>query len=207
MWNDSAVILARMFFIGVLLVLGITVGVFTLRLVIESRTHFLEAEKLVQSPVGIRSAVIAYEQSARAYMPGNSYSTRSLWKLTILARSAQMRGDGKDALAIWEVVRRSVLSTRHFVQPNETFLLQAEKAIVQLRGPDVKVTKSQLVERPEDPSPLQSIFLFLGLIFWIFGALFICVKKEKWSGFSLNTAALVVSLSGFVLWVLMAWIA
>lgn len=192
------------------LLLGVAAIVFsaTFRLWWEGREHFNEATRLLG--LGQRQpAVYAFESAAKAYVPGSPYPQRAIAELKILAKSAQMRGEETRAAAIWEVIRRSILCTRHFWQPHLRDLSLAETAVSRLRDKDntTKLFDVGVLRRPEDPNPLLSVLLFLGLLMWIGGAGFLClrsVKPEK-SGERAGRSGIWVTVGGLGLWLVMCW--
>ncbi|MCP4606277.1 MAG: hypothetical protein GY847_38165 [Proteobacteria bacterium] len=195
---------------AVLLGLAVFVLIATARLFFDGRRHLSEALRLKDS--GARPTVIAeLEDAVKAYVPGSPYPASAIRELEILAKGAEMRGDSMRATAIWEVSRRAILATRHFRQPFIDKLKKAEQEITRLRNVrgKGKPTESNPVERPEDPDPIASLLLFIGLMGWIGGAITICLKprgKESQS-VRFRVYTWTVCLSGLALWIAMAWIA
>ena len=197
---------------AVLLGLATLVGVATFRLWSDGRRHFEEAESLVERGEGLR-AVVRYEDSARAYFPGNPYPPRALKQLAIMAKAQEMRGDTREAAATWEVVRRSILATRHFRQPNQHRLSEAERELARLQAPveDVRGTTASPTSRPVDPSPTASLLLFAGLLAWIGGALALCLLRRGPENQARRRRQRLVAwlacLGGLALWLAMSWLA
>lgn len=111
------------------------------------------------------------EDAAKAYLPFSPYSARGLEELAILAKTAQMRGDTQAALHAWEVLRRSVLATRHLWIPNRDVLERADQEIATLRqdSGESAAQAAAAVALPSDPSASLSLLLSLGFILWILG--------------------------------------
>ncbi len=184
-------------------------AVITGRLLADGSHHL---KKAVQTrDAGDRAAAVAsLEDAAKAYFPGSPYPGKALRELGIMARAAEMRGETERAVAIWEVIRRAVLATRHFRQPNEATLETAEQNLRRLRSaaPAPAPREADPAARPEDPSPLGSLALFLGLVGWVLGATWITLRPRRTDGSLLvpMSYAWVGCLGGLVLWGLMAWI-
>lgn len=192
----------------VLLGAALVIAVITGRLVSDGKHHFEEALRLEDA--GDRDgAVTSLEDAAKAYVPGSPYTERALRELTIMARAAEMRGDRRQSAGIWEVVRRSVLATRHFYQPNEDVLTMAEKQLGRLMGEQFpQAAETHLVARPADPSPVGSVILFLGLALWIACALWISVDPRLKDGRPIIPGLYLWGgcLAGIGVWVVMAWL-
>jgi hypothetical protein len=163
----------------------------------------------------VYGAAAAFEDAARCYAPGSPYPGRALGRLSIMAKGAQMRGETELAAYLWEVVRRSIVSTRHLWQPNEELLGRAERELVALRSAATKAERSEASpeaagrapERPRDPSPLASVLLFAGLLSWIVGAIWLCVAPREVPSSRARRAAWLCAIGGFVLWASMSWFA
>jgi hypothetical protein len=188
---------------------ALVIAVITARLVSEGKRHLQEAMHL-KGAADRDGAVAGLEDAAKAYVPGSPFPGRALRELGIMARAAEMRGEVQRATAIWEVVRRSVLATRHLFQPNQEALREAEENLIRLteeRFPERSGPSP--VHRPEDPSPVSSILLFLGLAVWIGGAFWLCLEPRRRDRKSVipGHIALIASLFGLALWLTMAWIA
>ncbi len=188
---------------GVLLGLAAFVAIVTARVYLDGKNNFETARRLDREGESKR-AVASFEDAARSYFPGSPYPERALDRLTIKAKAAQMRGDIADSVTIWESIRRSVLSTRHVVQPNKDVLERAERAIVRLQalGSDPEGSREMSrIARPRDPSPIASIILFGGLILWIGGAAALCVAPRTKAGSTAQRAlAWVACLVGLGAW-------
>ena len=192
----------------VLLGAAVVVAVATVRLIHNGRQHFQEARRFIDSGARDR-AVASLEDAAKAYVPGSPYTKRAIRELAIMARAAEMRGELDRAAAIWEVLRRSILATRHFYQPNSPALETAERAIKRLaweRSPESP--GEELMDRPKDPSPLASLLLFISLLSWIGGASAIALKPTHKDGRPLvaRTYAWSACLGGLCMWLVMAWV-
>ncbi|MBN2803188.1 MAG: hypothetical protein JXR91_08840 [Deltaproteobacteria bacterium] len=181
-------------------------GIFILssRLMLESKEQFYKGEEFLKSG-NIDLAINAFEDSARAYVPGNIYCVKSLKRLSIMAKSSIIRGDINEGVYIFEVIRRSILSTRNIVLPNKKQIEEAETFIKEYSsdsGPDSLMAKAERVVRPADPSYIIVILLFAGLLLWMAGvAGFILLKVTKYRIISGSAGFL-----GFVLWISMSYV-
>jgi hypothetical protein len=187
---------------------ALVIAAITARLVSDGKRHFQEAIHLIDS-ADRDGAVAGLEDAAKAYIPGSPFPRRALRELGIMARAAEMRGEVQRATAIWEVVRRAILATRHLYQPNQEALREAEENLIRLteeRFP--KRSGPSPVQRPEDPSPVSSIILFLGLAVWIGGAFWLCLNPRRRDRKPVipRHIALVASLFGLALWLMMSWL-
>jgi hypothetical protein len=133
----------------------------------------------------------------------------------IIAKGHEMRGDVASAAIAWESIRRSVLSTRHVIQPNLDLLERAEREVERLRrttGRGEEGGDADPVARPADPSVASSILLFGGLLAWIAGAISLLAgaRREPGSGRSFSAGRLIswaTCLGGLALWLAMSWLA
>jgi len=198
---------------AVLLGLSLLIALATARMFRDGKTRF-EAGLASANAGEADLAAQAFEDSARSYAPGSPYPAKALDRLTIMARAAEMRGDQETARHLWEVVRRSVLSTRHVWQPNEDVLERAEGAIARLFAQarsERSEAQRDLVKgappRTRDPSPFASILLFAGLLAWITGAAWLCGTAKSDAHVRSRRAAWITSACGLALWMLMAWFA
>jgi hypothetical protein len=194
-----------------LLGLGLLVGALTVRLLHQARAH-LEAGLAAVASGDIDIARIELEDAAKAYVPASPYPARALAELAILARTAEMRGDVGQALFTWEVLRRSVLATRHLVIPNPKALEEAEAEIVRLRRTTGMegAQASAAVARPVDPSTPLTLLLVLSFGAWVLGAAALCAGAGKKDGLVLahlpgaRRLALGLSLAGLALWLVLS---
>lgn len=192
----------------VMLGVAVVVSVVTVRLLVSGQAHLEEAKNLLDA--GERDqAVVHLEDAAKAYVPGSPYTARALRELTIMARAAEMRGEEHRAATTWEVVRRSVLATRHLFQPNGQTLTTAERAIKRLadeRHP--KRDNRDLIARPEDPNPFSSLLLCFGLLTWLVGATTIVWAPKGGDGRPLVAPPLAWSacFGGLFVWLMIAWL-
>jgi len=196
---------------GILLGLAAFLAIATVRVLLDGRRHFAEAED--QARRGAReTALSCYEDAARSYLPGSPYPAMALHRMSLMARAAEMRGDPHVAIEIWEKVRRSVLATRHVFVPNEPSLERAERAIVRLRSADRTVAAraaGDSISRPDDPSIPASILLLLGLVLWIAGAAIVTLEPAAGdrSRARVRSIGWAACLGGLALWVMMSWLA
>lgn len=195
---------------GIALTVGILVAVGTFRMYSDGERHYSAGEQLQRTEGPMLQIVLEYEEAARAYFPGSPYPKRSLHKLLILAKSAQMRGERQLALYIWDVIRRSTLVTRHLFQPNKNYLVASEKAILVLRDtssvPPDEI--GNLVAHPDDPSVILSLVLFLGIAMWIGGTVAVCVfhPSRTTAVNRQSVVSVITACAGFGLWVLVVGI-
>jgi hypothetical protein len=194
-----------------LVVLGAAVLVCTAtaRLVLDGRRHMEEGDSAREA--GRRDQAAArYEDAARAFVPGSPYPRRGLERLALMAKSAEMRGDAPGAAAGWEAVRRSILSTRHFVVPNEDLLVRAEGELRRLRAAGEGGTRGvDPAARPGDPSAFLSLVLFAGLAAWMSGALVLCFAPVSpgAGGRRTRVAGWALAACGLAVWIAAAWLA
>jgi hypothetical protein len=190
---------------------GLLVGAMTVRLLHLSRVH-LEAGLAAVAAAEVDMARVELEDSAKAYVPGSPYSRRALEELAILAKTEQMRGDTEQSLHTWEVLRRSVLATRHFAIPNRKFLERAEFEILGLRkaeGMDDVLAKGA-VARPDDPSPVLSLLLVLSFGAWLVGSAFVAAGVGQKDGLVPTRLPLLrglpwpLCLGGLILWIVLS---
>jgi hypothetical protein len=173
----------------------------------------LEEGRRLAAAHDVYGAAAAFEDAARCYAPGSPYPERALDRLSLMAKGAEMRGDPELALYLWEVVRRSILSTRHVWQPNRDTLERAERGIVALRAKRTTEAESDAAAslstppRPKDPSPFASILVLAGLLAWIAGSAWLCAAPKTEGGRRGRRAAWICAVGGTALWIVMAWFA
>ena len=156
-----------------MLLIAVTAALLTVRMMNDAKESLKSATFALET--GNRNIAADYlEDAAKSFVPGSPYPRRALRDLAIMARAAEIRGEMAQALALWESIRRSVISTRHLLQPNGDILSEAERNIVRLRRDPAPDAEVKLVERPEDPSPLLALLIVLGLLVWIGGTVTIC---------------------------------
>ena len=209
MWKPDSSFVAR-FSSALLFGVGTLVAVASARMFWDGYHHLKKAESLIE--VGDRElAMVEYESAAKAYVPGSQYTQHALRELSILAKGAEMRGELENAMHGWEVVRRSIIATRHFYQPNLDKLEVAEREIKRLKRPEAKSTPegTDSLKRPDDPSPLASLLLFLGTLLWIGGSLALLTTSKQSKDTSSKTRMVfwIACLGGLALWIVMAWAA
>ncbi|NLN63175.1 MAG: hypothetical protein GX146_09890 [Myxococcales bacterium] len=192
-------------------VLAAVVVLATVRLWLDGQRHFSHAVQLQEADADWVTVVGAFENAARAWMPGSPWPERALWHLSVMGRSASMRGDVAQAIFVWEVVRRSILSTRYWQQPNVSYLAMAEAQLVRLHEQAAAreamgKTNTVVLQRPADPSPLFSLLIFVGLGTWILASLLLCVSSVQSAG-KRRAVLWVLSVSGFALWAGMSYVA
>jgi len=194
---------------AVLLSVGALLAVASTRLVLDGKGHFEQGEDLARDGDRAR-AMVELEEAARAYVPGSPYPRRAIERMGIIAKGHEMRGDTASARAAWESIRRSILATRHFAQPNRDLLERAERELTRIAGGDRDVSANPSA-RPEDPSPVASILLFAGLLAWIGGALSLLARPRPEGPDRAASPARLLSwaacLGGLILWLAMSWIA
>jgi hypothetical protein len=177
---------------------GLGVAVLSFRLYLDGKRHYESAKASQADGKSWQTVVQTYENAAKTYFPGNPYPTRAFWELSVLAKSAEMRGDTRQAMYVWEVIRRSAVSQRHFSQPFEQYLATARAKLQGLRF--AKNAENLENDGLEDPSSLGVILLWAGLLIWIGGALL-----AIWSTGNRERLAFTVASSlGIVVWILSA---
>lgn len=191
----------------VMLLVVVIVAFLTIRLMDDAKESLKSATFALET--GNRDIAADHlEDAAKSYVPGSPYPRKALRDLAIMARAAEIRGEMSRALALWESIRRSLISTRHIVQPNSDILSEAEQNIVRLRNdPAPQDEAVNLVERPADPSPVLSVLIAVGLLIWIGGTATICylVTAEQAFPFSKKLYLLGASGLGFAMWLVAAY--
>jgi hypothetical protein len=189
---------------AVLLGLALLLAATTARLLVEGQRNLDEGLRLLAAGEEERAAV-ELEDAARAYVPGSPYPARALRRLALLARAWEMRGQRERSLHGWEVIRRSVLASRNVFQPHAARLVEAERQIRRLReeaaGSDGPAADP--ARRPDDPDPLLTILLTLGLACWLGGAAHLCLSRTR-SGRA-RLAGWTICAGGLALWTAMAY--
>jgi hypothetical protein len=196
---------------GVLLGLGALVALTTGRLVLESREHLEEGERLARA--GERAgAAVELEEAVRAHVPGSPYPRRAFERLALMAKGQEMRGETEFVAATWEAARRAVLSTRHLLQPNSDALERAERELRRLRGGPGRRPATAINDpaaRPDDPSPVLSLLLAAGLLAWIGGSLGLIVtargRSDRRAAPRVRVAAWLLCLGGLATWLALSW--
>ena len=185
---------------GILFGVAVLTTVSLLRLTLTAEKRVREATQLLNSG-DRRAAVVALEDAAKAYFPGNFYTQKALRELAILARSEEMQGNNQGAIHIWEVKRRAILSTRHFFQPHLQDLKEAENSMMRIYGTKMPNLKKQSpVMRPRDPSPILSIVLFLGLFVWLAGSVVLAITPPVSPISKTRPLAWLASVGGLGIW-------
>jgi hypothetical protein len=192
---------------AVLLGVAALVAVASARLLLDGRRHLIEAGRFQAAGAHDRARV-ALEDAARAYLPGSPYPARALDRLALAARAHEMRGEVDKARKSWEIIRRSVLASRHVWQPQADLLQTAELQISRLWAGAIDDAVSDPVARPRDPHPVLSLLLLLGLIVWLGGsATLLGVPDSPGTGFGIRATAWLAMLGGLALWLSMSWLA
>ena len=186
--------------ISAMLFVGMGVAILTVRLFSDGRQQYEAAEMAYSSGEPWRKMVLHYENAAKTYFPGNPYSKRAFWRLSILAKSAQMRGDSQRARYIWEVIRRSAVSQRYVIQPFAVYEQEAKRQISLIRTGHPDMSGGDKII---SPSAVWSVLLWFGLLTWIVGTA-VCIFVTDWRR-KLYPGA--ISALGLVLWILAAVLA
>jgi len=207
----GAAIGARRIAAAVLLGVAALVAVASVRLLLDGRRHLIEAGRS-QAAGAHERALVALEDAARAYLPGSPYPARALDRLSLMARAHEMRGEVDKARKCWEIIRRSVLASRHVVQPAAELLETAELQISRLRVVAPGTVVSDQLARPRDPHPALSLLLFLGLVAWLGGSLTLLAapnspRDGSGTGPGIRAKAWLAVLGGLLLWLSMSWLA
>jgi hypothetical protein len=191
----------------VLLGLALLVAVASARLLLDGRAHLAEAARFQASGEHER-ALVALEDAARAYLPGSPYPGRALHRLSLLARSHEMRGETDRARKCWEVVRRSILASRHVVQPHSDLLETAERQLGRLASPPATGGPARsALDRPRDPHPVLSLLLFLGVAAWLGGSVALLIPRSGGGSGRGRALAWLAVVGGSALWLSMSWLA
>ena len=186
------------FLVSAALFVGLGVAVLSVRLFWDGKRHYENAKQAQADGESWRMIVQTYENAAKTYFPGNPYPQRALWELSILAKSAEMRGDTRQAVYVWEVIRRSAVSQRHVSQPFKSYLTQAHARLDLLRT--TKNAGNIEKDGLEDPSTVGVILLWFGLLIWIGGALLAIWSQGKRA----RLVFVVTSMAGAIVWILSA---
>lgn len=176
------------------------------RLIVDGKRQWERGTRLIDAH-DRPAAVSALEDAAKSYVPGSPYPARALNTLAILAKGAEMRGERDDAIHTWEVVRRSVLATRHIFQPHPDWLTRAEREMERLhrQHTNKSFTARNDLPRPDDPDPWASLLLFAGLLGWGIGAGALCLSPKA-AGFTANVWKWSACLGGLTLWLALAYL-
>ncbi|MBN2716731.1 MAG: hypothetical protein JXX14_12835 [Deltaproteobacteria bacterium] len=185
--------------VGLFVALGL--AVLSVRLYFDGQRHFAAAEQAQSSGDSWRQTVMHYEDAAKSWFPGNPYAHRAFWRLSILAKSAEMRGEHQRAVYIWEVIRRSAVAQRHVFLPFKSYQETAQERLARKgRGQPSRVFGDNPLATP---SVVWSIFLWLGLAAWIVGtSVAIFSSTRRWQ---LVTGG--VGFLGALLWIVAAVLA
>jgi hypothetical protein len=154
----------------VLGVIALLFAIVTVRVLVSSRSAFVDAERAPSHDERRFLLGIA----ARMYAPGNPWSARAY---AALVEEAQLTEavEPKRALAAWREVRSAILATRSFYTPNRPLLDEANAAIARLTaavegsgpaGTAWHATRLAEAER-EAPSVGWSVVALTGLFLWL----------------------------------------
>ena len=181
----------------------------TSRMYFDGKRHYEAASSLLRQG-NLWGALTEFEDSAKAYFPGNPYNKRSIDSIELMGKAAKIRGDTELAKASFESMRRSILATRHVVIPHSRELDRANRLILSL-AEQKKGDKphTEMVTIPNDPSSVASLFLFFGLFLWASGAIALCFLPDRNRLFGVPSTALALSssIAGLGLWIFMAFLA
>lgn len=180
--SDAAPARARTL-VRVLIVAGLVLGSFTLRVVTSSASELHEGDQY-RAHGQLEAAVVHYRRAARWYAPGSPYHVEALGKLGQIGADAEQRGDVDLALAAYRAVRAAIMSTRSFYVPEPQRLRAADERIASLMAglppPAMDAGKSRdqlrsehlaLLSADPGPSVLWSLVLLFGFAVWIAGAI------------------------------------
>ncbi|HMI92693.1 MAG TPA: hypothetical protein VK509_15060, partial [Polyangiales bacterium] len=115
----------------VLVVLGLVLGSFALRVVTSSASE-LRAGDGYRARGELEAALIHYRRSARWYAPGSPYHVEALGRLGQIGADAEQKGDVDLALAAYRAIRAAIMSTRSFYVPEAERLRAADERIAVL---------------------------------------------------------------------------
>jgi hypothetical protein len=168
--------------VRVLIVAGLVLGSFTLRVVTSSASE-LHAGDEYREHGQLDAAVVHYRRAARWYAPGSPFHVEALGKLGRIGADAEQRGDVELALAAYRAVRAAIMSTRSFYVPEPERLRAADERIASLMAglppPAMDAGKSReqlrkehlaLLQADPGPSVLWSLVLLAGFAVWISAA-------------------------------------
>lgn len=164
-------------------------GVLVTRVFLESkRNYFLgEAREAQRDDLG---AILAYDQSAHWYFPGNPYVQKSLAKLWNIGT----RHETKNArLSLWayDCIRGSVYATQGLFLPHADWLPRVDARIAELRAQEQSKLQPELsreeligqhlskLQERKGPRLIWSLILESSFFAWI-----ACVVGWIWKGFT-----------------------
>jgi len=189
-----------------LLFLAIFLGICTGRVFLDGSRHLNKGEKLRRT-LNLTGAFAEFEDAARAYFPGSPFPRQALLRMERMAKSMQMRGATDEAIESFQKIRRAILSTRHIAQPNRDILTRVETVLERSRNDKDKKLSNTMIVRFEDPSPVASLLLTLGLLAWIAGAAGLClILPGALKGSKGRNTLWIITIGGLTLWISMAWI-
>ncbi|MFH0903449.1 MAG: hypothetical protein V2A73_22700 [Pseudomonadota bacterium] len=166
----------------------------------------------------VEEAIAAWRRAARWYSPAAPHVRVAYGRLESVAREAEQRGDSRQALAAWQAIRSSCLSTRSFYVPYADHLAVANERIAALmasmEGPDADPGKTEeerrawhqaLLSRDPSPSVGWTLVALLGLAGWIGGAVLFAFKgispEEKLNRRAAIRAVVLIA-AGLLTWML-----
>lgn len=163
---------------AILGVLGVVLGIVSVRVVISSRAE-LAAGDAARADDDIEAARLHYRRAAKWYAPGNAYCTDALDRLRELAEAAERTEDTDAALASWRSIRASILATRSSYVPHARRLAHANRRIALLLADDPppidaglslaerREAYAQSLEEVPRPVGLWTLLMLAGFLVWV----------------------------------------
>jgi hypothetical protein len=165
-------------------ILGAVLGVVAIRAVWQGRAALARGDAALIAG-DADGAIRWWRRAARWYLPLAPHVTAAYQRLEELAGHAEAAGDRATALAAWQGVRGSILSTRSFYTPFEERLEPANRRIAALMAaweaelaaaggppppPDPAAWHLARLSHDEAPSVGWTMVALLGLGAWLGGA-------------------------------------
>lgn len=179
-----------------LTLVAVVVGAFfalaMIRVVLEARSEFSEAEAAL-SKAHTDEAITHYRRAIQWYLPANPYVERAIDRLGELAQQAERNGNRALALRAWRDLRGALYSVRSFYQPHRETVRRAEVRIAKLMAGLPKSSsqpttadnerRSRLeakyltqLRRDYAPSPWWSALMVIGFLAWVGSAVAMIVR-------------------------------
>ncbi len=156
-----------------------------------SMTEFKQGEILKQQQKYYK-AIVHYDRALRSFLPYNPYMSRALGRLKQIGIKFEKEKRSKDALALYENIHGTLMSTQNMLTTNKKKLAELRTKIKTLSpSPQFSLNKKQ----PPPPQVFWALLQGLGLLGWIFSAV-IFIRKGK------SNTALLCLITFFVIWLM-----
>ena len=164
------------------LALSVLIAVMSVRAWFEARA--LSAQAQAEHAAGqLDRAIVSCRLAARWDGPLNGHAERAFDALEQIARAAEARGDGAQALAAYRAIHASAMATRGFFVPQRARLARVDPHIARLRraaaaqgetlAPGSALDDPQrylAALNPQRPRPLGVLVAWFGFAAWVGGA-------------------------------------